>query len=134
MESKLMGESFQKVLIFKNKVQFIPKITKVGEVVDGELYDRKEESSTISEVHDAHLTDAHLLEPKVIPDFVWRQGTIYDVQNEELLMTLFSYLPEDTYLVDQIPPVNSTDEVNQVLATKVEETDLNDNKKVQCPY
>jgi hypothetical protein len=44
-------------------------------------------------------------------------------------MTPCPYPPEDTYLVDQIPPVHRGNEVIQVLSTEVENSDVNDNQQ-----
>jgi len=125
------GRRFLESIDLQAKISLYSEINKVEEVVDGELYDRKEESSSIPEGQENlhQLTDAHLLVPKVIPEHLWRQGTLNDVQNEELLITPFPNIPEDTFLDDQIPPVISDEEDNQVLGTKLEESDLNDKQK-----
>jgi hypothetical protein len=67
------------------------------------------------------LSEAHFLDPNTIPEYLWRQGTLYDPSNDELVMSPFPNLPEDTYLVNAIPSVNSDENISEILAVKVEE-------------
>ena len=64
------------------------------------------------------------MDPNTIPEYLWRQGTLYDSSNDELVMSPFPNLSEDTYLVNEIPPVNSDENVSEILAVMVEESHL----------
>jgi len=101
------------------------EISKVVEVQEGNLYDRSDDSKSSipsetlnQDLHD--LSQAHLLDPSTIPEYLWRQGTLYDPFNDELVTSPFPNLPEDTYLVNEIPSVNSDENVHEIFAAKVE--------------
>jgi len=97
---------------------------KVVEVQEGNLCDRSHDSKssipfeTLNQ--DLHnLFQAHLLDTNTIPQYLWRQGTLYDPSNDEPLMPLFPSPSEDTYLV------NFDKNLCEILAAKVEESHLN---------
>jgi hypothetical protein len=101
----------------------------VVEVQEGNIYDRSNDSQSSIPSETLHedlynLSQAHLLDPCTIPEYLWRQETLYDPSNDELVMSPFPNLPEDTYLVNEIPPVNSNENVCEILAVKVEESHL----------
>jgi len=60
-----------------------------------------------------------------IPEYVWRKGTLYDPCNEYSVMSAFLILPEYSYTVHEILPVNTDENVSDVFLVKVEEKDLN---------
>jgi len=71
------------------------------------------------------------MDPDIVPDFLWKQGNLYNPKSDEISANLFPNLPEDAFLIDEIPGFSKGKEndIGSILLEKVEVSDLNEDQK-----
>ena len=96
-----------------------------------ELYNRKDKSSTSNSLSSSQETllqieKAHLMDPGMVPDLLWKQGNLYNPQSDEVSLILFPNLPEDAILIDEIPGFTQGKEndIGSMLLEKVKRCDI----------
>jgi hypothetical protein len=65
-----------------------------------ELYERKDKYSTSNSLSSSSQTlfqieRAHLMDPDMVPDLLWKQGNLYNPKSDEVSLNLLPNLPED---------------------------------------
>jgi hypothetical protein len=111
-------------------------IESILEIEEPELYERKDKDSISNSLSSSEtllqIERAHLMDPDMVPDFLWKQGNLYNPKSDEISANLFPNLPEDVILIDEIPGFSKGKENDKVsiLLEKVEGSDLNEDQKV----
>ena len=77
------------------------------------------------------MEKAHLMDPDIVPDLLWKQGNLYNPKSDEVSLNLFPNLPEDAILIDEIPGFakGKENDIDSILLEKVEGSDLNEDQK-----
>ena len=86
------------------------EVESILEIEEPELYERKDKDSTSSSLLSSSSSEtlfqierAHLMDPDMVPDLLWKQGNLYSPKSDEVVLNLFPNLPEDAILIDEIP-------------------------------
>jgi len=76
------------------------EIESILEIEEPELYERKDRDTISNSLPSSletlfQIERAHLLDPDMVPDLLWKQGNLYNPKSDEDSLNLFPNLPED---------------------------------------
>jgi hypothetical protein len=112
------------------------EIESILEIEEPELYEGKDKNSIPNSLLSSSKTlfqieRAHLMDPDMVSDLLWKQGNLYNPKSDEVSLNLFPNLLKDSILIDEIPGFSNGKEndVGSILLEKVEGSDLNEDQK-----
>jgi hypothetical protein len=66
-----------------------------------------------------------------LPDFLWKQGNLFNPKSDEVRLNSFPTLPEDANLIDETPGFaqGKENDIDIILLEQVEGSDLNEDQQ-----